>query len=210
MATKLKNASGEYVTIQAGESANLTGTLKDATGATLLSVSTFTLTLYDNTTGAIINSRKDQDVNNANGGTVTSGNYTVELDANDTAAVGDIAENKDQIRVARLTFTYNDGDSVRTGIEEFTFKVERLKETVGTGSGSNDVTLTVTDASSNPVAEATVYVTSDLAGQEIVAGPVITNVSGVTPTLKLNVGTFYQWATHDGYSFTNPVKFTVS
>ncbi len=210
MATKLKNASGEYVTIQAGESANLTGTLKDATGATLLSVSTFTLTLYDNTTGAIINSRKDQDVNNANGGTVTSGNYTVELDANDTAAVGDIAENKDQIRVARLTFTYNDGDSVRTGIEEFTFKVERLKETVGTGSGSNDVTLTVADASSNPVAEATVYVTSDLAGQEIVAGPVITNVSGVTPTLKLNVGTFYQWATHDGYSFTNPVKFTVS
>ena len=210
MATKLKNASGEYVTIQAGESANLTGTLKDATGATLLSVSTFTLTLYDNTTGAIINSRKDQDVNNANGGTVTSGNYTVELDANDTAAVGDIAENKDQIRVARLTFTYNDGDSVRTGIEEFTFKVERLKETVGTGSGSNDVTLTVADASSNPVAEATVYVTSDLAGQEIVAGPVITNVSGVTPTLKLNVGTFYQWATHDGYSFTTPVKFTVS
>ena len=210
MATKLKNASGEYVTIQAGESANLTGTLKDATGATLLSVSTFTLTLYDNTTGAIINSRKDQDVNNANGGTVSSGNYTVELDANDTAAVGDIAENKDQIRVARLTFTYNDGDSVRTGIEEFTFKVERLKETVGTGSGSNDVTLTVADASSNPVAEATVYVTSDLAGQEIVAGPVITNVSGVTPTLKLNVGTFYQWASHDGYSFTNPVKFTVS
>lgn len=210
MATKLKNASGEYVTIQAGESANLTGTLKDATGATLLSVSTFTLTLYDNTTGAIINSRKDQDVNNANGGTVTSGVYTVELDASDTAAVGDIAENKDQVRVARLKFTYNDGDSVRTGIEEFTFKVERLKETVGTGSGSNDVTLTVTDASSNPVPEATVYVTSDLAGQEIIAGPVITNVSGVTPTLKLNVGTFYQWATHDEYSFTNPIKFTVS
>jgi len=210
MATKLKNASGEYVTIQAGESANLTGTLKDATGATLLSVSTFTLTLYDNITGAIINSRKDQDVNNANGGTVTSGTYTVELDANDTAAVGDIEENNDQVRVARLTFTYNDGDSVRTGIEEFTFKVERLKETIGTGSGSNDVTLTVTDSSSNPVAEARVWVTTDLAGQEIIAGPVITNISGITPTLKLNAGTFYQWATHEDYTFTNPSKFTVS
>lgn len=210
MATKLKNASGEYVTIQAGESANLTGTLKDATGATLLSVSTFTLTLYDNITGAIINSRKDQDVNNENGGTVTSGTYTVELDANDTAAVGDIEENNDQVRVARLTFTYNDGDSVRTGIEEFTFKVERLKETIGTGSGSNDITLTVTDSASNPIAEARVWVTTDIAGQEIIAGPVITNVSGVTPTLKLNAGTFYQWASHEDKTFTNPVKFIVS
>ena len=210
MATQLKNAAGEFVTIQAGESANLTGTLKDASQTTLASVSTFTITLFDQATSAIINSRKDQDVNNVNGGTVVAGEYTIEMDANDTASVGDIEAGETQVRVARLTFTYNDGDSVRTGIEEFTFKVEALAETIGVGSGSNEITLTITDKDSNPLAEASVWVTSDKAGQDIIAGPVLTNVNGQTPTLNLNAGTFYQWASHEAFTFTNPKSFVVS
>ena len=54
MATQLKNAAGEFVTIQAGESANLTGTLKDASQTTLASVSTFTITLFDQATSACL------------------------------------------------------------------------------------------------------------------------------------------------------------
>ena len=85
-----------------------------------------------------------------------------------------------------------------------------MKTATGAGSGSNEITYTVTDSSSNPVGEATVYISSDLAGEAIVAGPVITNVSGVTPTLYLDAGTYYSWSSHADYSFTNPAKFTVS
>ena len=210
MATQLKNTAGDYVTVQAGESANLTGTLKDTTGVTVTTPLTFIITLYDSITGAIINSRNQQSVLNVNGGTVSGGDYTVELDASDTAAVGDIADGATQARVARLEFTYSDGDSTRTGIEEYSFNVQKLTTTVGVGSGANEITLTVTDADADPIAEARVYVTSDKAGQAVVAGPVITNVSGVTPSLFLDAGTYYQWAEHDDYTFTNPQTVTVS
>jgi poly-gamma-glutamate capsule biosynthesis protein CapA/YwtB (metallophosphatase superfamily) len=210
MVTKLKNSAGNYVTIQAGESCNLTGTLKDTGASTVTSPLTFTLTLYDEKTGAIINSRNGQDVLNTNGGAVTSGAYTVELDSSDTAAVGDIEDGGTQNRIARLEFTYNDGDSDRKGIEEFLFTVEKMKTAVGVGSGANEVTLTVTDASTNPVAEARVWVTSDKAGQTIVGGPVITGDDGITPTLNLDSGTYYSWTEHDDFSFTNPHTLTVS
>ena len=210
MTTQLKNAAGEYVTIQSGESCNLTGTLKSTEGVTITSITTLTLTLYDSTTGASINSRNAQDVNNVNGGTFTSGNYVIELDSADTTAVGDIADNATQVRVARIEFTYSDGDSTRTVIEQFSFKVEKMKTAIGVGSGSNDITLTVTNSDGDPVAEASVYVTSDLAGQNVVAGPVLTDVSGVTPTLKLAAGTYYSWSEHADFTFTNPQSFTVS
>lgn len=210
MTIELKNAAGEYVTIQSGESCNLTGTLKSTEGATITSITTLTLTLYDSTTGAIINSRNDQNVNGVNGGSFTSGDYVIELDSADTSAVGDIADNSSQDRVARLEFTYSDGDTTRKGIEQFSFKVEKMKTTVGVGTGSVEVTLTVTDSSSNPVAEATVYVTTDIAGQNIVAGPCLTNVSGVTPTLNLDAGAYYSWSEHADYTFTNPQTFTVA
>tara|TARA_Y100001968_G_C19356678_1_gene717565 strand:+ start:579 stop:1211 length:633 start_codon:yes stop_codon:yes gene_type:complete len=210
MPTQLQNSSGEYVTVESGESCNLSGTLKAATGATVTTITALTITLFDETTGAIINSRDSQDVNGANGGTFSSGDYTIALDSADTTAVGELEDTKSQNRIARIEFTYYDGDSTRKGIEEFFFPVYKPKTTSGIGSGANQITLTVTDSSGNPVPEATVYVTTDLAGQATVAGPVITTTSGVTPTLYLDAGTFYSWSEATNYTFTNPQKFTVS
>ena len=210
MVTALKNTAGDYITIQSGESCNLTGSVKSTEGVTITSLTTFTVTLYDATSGAIINSRNKQNINGVNGGTFTSGDYVLELDSSDTTAVGDIEDDTTQDRIARFEFTYDDGDSTRTGIDEFSFKIEKMKTTIGVGSGANEITLTVTDSSANPVAEATVYVTTDLAGQNVVAGPVITNVSGVTPTLFLDAGTYYSFSSHADYTFTNPQTVTVS
>tara|TARA_Y100000401_G_scaffold22789_1_gene15381 strand:+ start:221 stop:853 length:633 start_codon:yes stop_codon:yes gene_type:complete len=210
MPTQLKNSAGDYVTINSGESCNLSGTLKDTAGATITSISTLKLTLFDESSGAIINSRKNQDVNGANGGTFSSGTFTIELDGSDTTAVGDIEDTKTQNRIARIQWSYSDGDSTRTNEQEFYFPIYKPKTTTGAGSGSNEITYTVTDSSSNPVGEATVYISSDLAGEAIVAGPVLTDVSGVTPTLYLDAGTYYSWSSHADYSFTNPAKFTVS
>ena len=78
MSTALKNSSGEYITIQSGESCNLTGTLKSTEGETVSSVSSLTITLYDKASGTIINSRNSQNVNNVNGGTFSAGVYTIE------------------------------------------------------------------------------------------------------------------------------------
>ena len=210
MKTQLKNTSGEYVTINDGESCNLSGTLKDTGGVTISTISSLKFTLLDETTGAIINSRDNQDINGANGGTFSAGTFTVELDGADTAAVGEVDDGKTQNRVARISFEYSDGDTTRKGIQEFYFPVYKMKTTSGAGAGSVEITLTVTDSSSNPVPEATVYVTSDLAGQNTVAGPVITTVTGVTPTLNLDPGTYYSWSSHTDYTFTNPSKFTVT
>ena len=51
MATRLKDSSGDFVTIQEGESCNITGTLKDTAGSTVTSPITFTISLLDESTG---------------------------------------------------------------------------------------------------------------------------------------------------------------
>ena len=117
MKTQLKNTSGEYVTINDGESCNLSGTLKDTGGVTITTISALKLTLLDETTGAIINNRNEQNVNGVNGGTFSDGTFTIELDGSDTAAVGDIADDKTQNRIARIVFEYSDGDTTRKGKE---------------------------------------------------------------------------------------------
>jgi len=211
MPTQLKNSSGEYVTVDAGSSCNLSGTLTAATGSTITSITTLTLTLFDEATASIINSRDDQNINGVNGGTFSDGDFTIELNPADTVDVGEIADTNTQNRVARIKWTYNDGDGTeRTGIQEFYFPIYKTQTTEGVGTGSVEITYTVTDSSSNPVGEATVFISSDLAGEAIVAGPVITDVSGVTPTLYLDAGTYYSWSSHADYSFTNPATFTVS
>ena len=209
MPTKLKDANGAFVKIQAGESCNLTGTLKDTSGVAV-TPATLLLTLYDETSGAIVNSRNGQDVNGANGGTVVDGVYTIELDASDTAIMGNLATGSTQNRIARVAYTWDDGDSTRTGIEEFIFPVEKMQVAEGVGGGSLEVTITITDADSNPIPNANVYLTSDAAGTTIIAGPVLTNASGVTPTLSVDAGTVYRWCSAADYTFTNPESVVIS
>lgn len=209
MATKLKDSSGQFVTIQAGESCNLTGTLKDTAGATVTPLS-FTISLFDYASGVIVNSRKEQDVLNANGGTVTAGVYEVELNGSDTQIVGTLSAGETQQRVARFSYTWSDSGNTRTGVEEFVFPVESLTTALDVGSGASEITVTITDASDNPVGGAIVYLTSDVAGQVIVAGPVFTTSAGLTPTLSVDTGAAYRWASATGYTFTNPQSLTVT
>lgn len=68
-----------------------TGTLTDSVGdaVPLAAISTLTLTLFDQQTGQILNSRDSQDVKNANNVTVaaTSGLLTWQLQPADTAII---------------------------------------------------------------------------------------------------------------------------
>jgi len=63
------------------------------------------------------------------------------------------------------------------------------------------------DGSGNPIADADVWITSDVAGTIVVAGVLQTNSQGkVTAHLDDGV-TYYRWAQKDGYNFTNPQSF---
>lgn len=134
----LYDSTNELATIDQGESLTLifqaraietdengSETVTDIDAADLASL---TLTLFDEADGGIINSRSAVDALDAGPGTVeVDGTVTVRLDAADAAindadlAVGDVENH-----VARFSYTWNDGVSVRTGIHEVRFGVRKL------------------------------------------------------------------------------------
>lgn len=127
--TILKDADDRYRVVDEGESCNIITTLKDLAdpAATITNVLTITLTLYDKETRSIINSRNAQDINNANNSTFSSGVLTIELDASDNVIsdTGRVPEGGLETHVAKVTYTWSDGDTTRTGIENFVFQVRR-------------------------------------------------------------------------------------
>jgi hypothetical protein len=78
------------------------------------------------------------------------------------------------------------------------------------GSGGTTWTYTLTDAdTAAPIAGATIWITSDLAGTTVIASGV-TNASGVATFSLTNGATIYVWRLKSGYSFVNPDQETVS
>ena len=77
------------------------------------------------------------------------------------------------------------------------------------GSGSIEKTITVCDNSSNPLDGVAVWVSTDIAGTNVVAGTSYTDAFG-NVTFMLDAGTYYGWQQLAGYNFTNPTSFTVS
>lgn len=77
----------------------------------------------------------------------------------------------------------------------------------GTGSGAISWTITIDDGSDGLV-DADVWITSDQAGNNLLASGT-TNGDGEV-TFQLDAGTVYMWAQKEGYNFTNPTTVTVS
>lgn len=76
------------------------------------------------------------------------------------------------------------------------------------GAGADTVTLTLNDGAGLPIADADVWITTDSAGSNVVAGTLQTNSLGKA-TFQLDAGVaYYRWAQKDGFSFTNPQLFT--
>ena len=60
-----------------------------------------------------------------------------------------------------------------------------------------------------PISGAEVWITSDEAGANLVAGTITTNAQG-NATFYLDAGTYYVFIRATGYTFTNPTTITVS
>jgi hypothetical protein len=101
-------------------------TLTDIDGVTPLPnadaiLTTLVVTLFNERTAAVVNSRTAQSVLGVNGGTVTSaGLVTLRLDPADTAIIG----TKSEARVASFLWTW--GSPVKTGRHEVAFTVANL------------------------------------------------------------------------------------
>lgn len=105
--------------------ARLTAVLKDEADAVVGSaaLTTLTLTLYDERTGAILNLRNQQSVLNANGGAVdANGNLTMTLAVADNAIQN--TDLKREMHVALFEYTWSAG--AKAGRYEIAFPVDNL------------------------------------------------------------------------------------
>lgn len=124
----LLDADGRTAIVQEGESCNVSGQLKngadDVIKASLLSL---VLTLYDESSSAVINSRDAQDVLDAAGGSVSAGGLiTMALDPADNPIAGSAPAGSTEPHILRFKWTWHDGTSTRTGIQEFRLQAEKL------------------------------------------------------------------------------------
>jgi hypothetical protein len=77
------------------------------------------------------------------------------------------------------------------------------------GSGLLICTWTQKDDAGNPMDNVQIWITTDEAGSNVVAGAIYTNTAGEV-VFHLDAGTYYVWREKGGYNFTNPQTWTVS
>jgi hypothetical protein len=125
----LRDSKNAPAVVQSGESCNVVVTFQDLTGVTIVKASLITLTVtqFEQKTAAIINSRNNQSILDANGGSVASdGTLTLRLQPLDSV-ISNTNTNVEtsEVHVLRFDFTWSDGVSTRTGRENRGLSVER-------------------------------------------------------------------------------------
>lgn len=79
-----------------------------------------------------------------------------------------------------------------------------------TGSGSISYPVTVTQSDGvTPLEGVQVWITTDLAGTNVIAGSLYTSSMGLA-TFVLDAGSYYLWRQISGWNFSNPQAITVS
>jgi hypothetical protein len=78
----------------------------------------------------------------------------------------------------------------------------------GAGGGAISTPVTLTTGAT-PITGAGVWITTDSAGSNVIAGTLFTDGSG-TVTFLLDAGLYYIWCQKLGFNFTNPTPLTVT
>ncbi len=126
-------------------------------------------------------------------------------------SAGDATEAKQDTIIASLTAakgaTFN---GATDSLEAIRNRGDSAWVTGGAGGGSETWPFTLTEAGSGePVANASVWVTADEAGEGAVIVSGYTDTLGVI-TFYLDPGTYYFWAEKSGWNFSNPYTQEVS
>lgn len=102
------------------------------------------------------------------------------------------AANQTTIINAIATMRGADNDTLKTLSDQ----IDLVSGTAG--AGADLVTVTVQDASANPIPNAEVWITSDADGSTVVAGTLVSDDSGQVQFLLNDGGTYYLWARKAG------------
>lgn len=179
-----------------------------------VSITGLKLTLTDLRTRAVINSRNEQNVLNANNVTLdvvgSTGELSWELQAADTPFLQlDPPPEEGQVEIHQAILEWNWGAD-KVGKKKIFILVEKYLGPSGNpeGSGSEEYSEVVTGPDSEVVDDALVWVTSDEEGEVVVAGPQRTKTDG-SFKFMLDPGDYYLWARHSAYNFSGPTAITI-
>ena len=142
-----------------------------------------------------------------NGGAFGAMTVTITERENGWYAFALSASHSDTNGILSITFTASTIKQVNLQFRIHTNIFDDL-QTLGAGAITWTYTLTSSVAPNDPIADADVWVTSDLAGNNILASGK-TNSSGVV-TFYLDAGTVYVWRQKSGWDVTNPDTEVVS
>ena len=133
-----------------------------------------------------------------------TGLHHVTIDLSDDTDSGFWATGSDYMVVLSPDETV-DGQTIIAILAQFSIG----NRTGATGVGATEWTYTLTDSDSgDPLADASVWITTDAGGTNVIASGT-TNDSGVV-TFYLDAGTVYVWRSKAGYNFSNPDTEVVS
>ena len=89
--------------------------------------------------------------------------------------------------------------------------IKDVIDTIGgeVGPGALSCTWTQKDDEENPMDNVQIWISTDEAGNNVIAGTLITDANGEV-TFMLDEGTYYVWRERAGYNFINPQTWSVS
>jgi len=125
------------------------------------------------------------------------------------ATATNVSDAKDDIitavNAATPSIDFPTAEEIRQEIDAHSTKMTSILNAVVENAGSGEIAypyVLTDDATSSPIAGATVQVSTDVARTTIVASGT-TDVNG-SVTFNLDAGTYYFWRTHPNYTFTDP------
>lgn len=148
----------------------------------------------------------------ATGDIPTAAAIRAEIDSNSTQLTAIVADTNElqtnqgnwlTADVSGLAQTGADGDTLETLSDQ----IDLLSSAAG--SGAIAYSITVEDENNDPIDGVEVWITTDSAGSNVIAGTLATDAMGLA-TFMLDAGTYYIWRQASGFNFTNPVAITVS
>lgn len=121
----LKNDDGIPIKVDEGESIRLEGTLTKPGGVALEegNLESLTVTLLNKSDNSVINSRNEQNIINANGGTIDEeGNFTFTLSASDNILLDESARTEEHILIFKFSWL-DDQNNEQDGIRKYNLTV---------------------------------------------------------------------------------------
>ena len=96
-----------------------------------------------------------------------------------------------------------------SGWSDETLKAIKAAIDAEVGPGALSCTWTQKDDDENPMDNVQIWISTDEAGVNVIAGTLLTDAQGQA-TFMLDEGTYYVWREKGGYNFTNPQEWGVS